>query len=660
MKSFITLIMLCLASAICRATEWHAWEGNASLPTSEVYALSVDSVGRLLIGTAQGLYVAADGDEIRNIKLQDKASRQPTVNRIEILDGSIYVRTLMGSYLLEGDSVRLCDTIVSHEYVPRNVPAPLQDKIVKDMAALRHGWKAYATNSDGIYLYRRSTGSLINMRRSLDDAASIPGNHISSVAYDTRSGRLYASIYHSGIYYSKPVLSGVETLHTGIEENISSFAIDGKGRIWTAYDGAGIDIGNDTVLTALPSSTVTKLLTLPDGNVLAASYGGGIFKVDTLLNAVSVPNLGSGSEVSRCRAMAFDSSGKLWIASFSNGVVRHDFATGNSDKFDISNSALKTNYITDMCSSPCGDSIFVATHYGVYAFDALSGASLELETSADGDERIVVDQLAFSTDGTLYFATPDGLTDRHGTNVALSGIPLIALESSSDSTLWCSTDSAVYHVDMRCQPPHVEVFAKLDGLRLGKYALFDTGDGTVLAGAFGAVAVISSDDNPVKDVPDGLHLRIPWWVYVVIGIVLSGGLLICFLRKQVSGKSVSSPVMPGTVKHDIVPDAETEAEADSAWLKSIDSIIDENIADAAFSIEELGHLAGMSRSNLYKRVKAITGLSPLEYLRERRVKKGRQLLEQATGKHVKPTLSEIAYQVGMSPRQFSKYLRHND
>ena len=146
----------------------------------------------------------------------------------------------------------------------------------------------------------------------------------------------------------------------------------------------------------------------------------------------------------------------------------------------------------------------------------------------------------------------------------------------------------------------MEVFAKLDGLRLGKYALFDTGDGTVLAGAFGAVAVISSDDNPVKDVPDGLHLRIPWWVYVVIGIVLSGGLLMCFLRKQVSGKSVSSPVMPGTVKHDIVPDAETEAEADSAWLKSIDSIIDENIADAAFSIEELGHLAGMSRSNLYK------------------------------------------------------------
>ena len=660
MKSFITLIMLCIASAICRATEWHAWEGNASLPTSEVYALSVDSVGRLLIGTAQGLYVAADGDEIRNIKLQDKASRQPTVNRIEILHGSIYVRTLMGSYLLEGDSVRLCDTIVSHEYVPSNVPAPLQDKIVKDMAALRHGWKAYATNSDGIYLYRRSTGSLINMRRSLDDAASIPGNHISSVAYDTRSGRLYASIYHSGIYYSKPVLSDVETIHTGIEENISSFAIDGKGRIWTAYDGAGIDIGNDTVLTALPSSTVTNLLALPDGNVLAASYGGGVFKVDTLLNAVSVPNLGAESAVSRCRAMAFDSSGKLWIASFSNGVIRYDFATGNSDKFDISNSSLKTNYITDICSSPCGDSIFVATHYGVYAFDALSGASLELETSAAGDERIVVDQLAFSTDGTLYFATPDGLTDRNGTKVALNGMPLIALESSSDSTLWCSTDSAVYHVDMRCQPPHVEVFAKLDGLRFGKYALFDTGDGTVLAGAFGAVAVISSDDNPVKEAHGGLQVRIPWWIYVVIGIIFSGGVLMYFLRNRVAGKSVGTPAMPPISQPDIAVDAEAEAEADSAWLKSIDSIIDENIADAAFSIEELGHLAGMSRSNLYKRVKAITGLSPLEYLRERRVKKGRQLLEQATGKHVKPTLSEIAYQVGMSPRQFSKYLKHND
>lgn len=133
-----------------------------------------------------------------------------------------------------------------------------------------------------------------------------------------------------------------------------------------------------------------------------------------------------------------------------------------------------------------------------------------------------------------------------------------------------------------------------------------------------------------------------------------------FLRNRVAGKSVGTPAIPPISQPDIAVDAEAEAEADNAWLKSIDSIIDENIADASFSIEELGHLAGMSRSNLYKRVKAITGLSPLEYLRERRVKKGRQLLEQATGKHVKPTLSEIAYQVGMSPRQFSKYLKHND
>lgn len=102
---------------------------------------------------------------------------------------------------------------------------------------------------------------------------------------------------------------------------------------------------------------------------------------------------------------------------------------------------------------------------------------------------------------------------------------------------------------------------------------------------------------------------------------------------------------------------DSETDADRSWLQSIDSIIDANMSDADFSIEDLGRQAGMSRSNLYKRIKAITGLSPLEYLRDRRVAKGRELLAQATGKHIKPTLSEIAYQVGMSPRQFSKYLR---
>lgn len=681
MKRFVLLIVLCVASVVCRASGWRAWDGNASMPKTDVYALAFDAAGRLLIGTEQGLYAADGKGRISGIALTDVGTRQPTVNRIEIRDGHIYIGTLTGTYMLEGNSATLCDTIMTRDYIQSDLPASLQDKIVKDAAVLSHGWKAYATNSDGIYLYRRSTGSVINMRRRLEDPASIPGNHVSSVAYDHRSGRLYASIYHSGIYYTEPELSAIETVRTGIEENISSFAIDGNGRMWTAYDGAGIAIGKDTVLRDLPSRTVTNLLPMPDGNVLAASYGGGVFMVDTLLRAMPVTGLGAGSPASRSRGMAIDAFGKLWIATFSDGVVRHDLRAGTSDKFDISNSALKTDYITDLCASPRGDSIFVATHYGIFAFEAQSGLSTEIRTPFAGNDRIAVDQLAFDGKGNLYLATAHGLADRYGRSIALEGTPLIALKGAKDGTLWCSSDSAVYHVDVSCNPPRVETFADLDGLRFGKYALYDTGDGTVLAGAFGAVAVISSsfDENQKGKPQDKDSTVVKWLIFIVVIVLLAICLLLFTLHRRVRKKERMEFVVPAQIgQQDSVTDDkgrstdvtviaeasreadnhnDSETDADHSWLQSIDSIIDANMSDADFSIEDLGRQAGMSRSNLYKRIKAITGLSPLEYLRDRRVAKGRQLLAQATGKHIKPTLSEIAYQVGMSPRQFSKYLR---
>lgn len=657
---FAIVIMLCSASMVCQASDWHAWEGNALLPEADVYALSFVPDGRLLIGTGRGLYAVDKNNEIINIELSGTDATQPTVNQMEIRNGRVYIGTLVGTYILAGDSAVLCDTILAEDHIPGPLPSVLKDKIVKDVVGLRNGWKAYATNSDGIYLYRQSTGSVINMRRKLEDEATIPGNHVSSVTYDSNSGRLYASIYHSGIYYTEPELLAIETVKTGVEENVSSFTIDGKGRLWTAYDGAGIAVGRDTVLTSLPSCTVTNLLTLPDGNVLAASYGGGVFKVDTLLKTTPIKALGPDSYVSRSRGMALDSLGRLWIATFSNGVVRYDFESGKVAKFDISNSSLKTDYITDLFASPSGDSIFVASHYGIFAFDVETGSSKEIKTPFAGEDRIVAEQGTFDGKGNLYFATPRGLVDRYGKCMALEGVRLIALKGAKDGTLWCSSDSAVYHVDISNFQPEVETFAELNGLRFGKYALFDAGDGTVLAGAFGVVAVISSDTDEIDLNGHQSGSSSSWLFYLVGGLVVTGTLL--FLMKRKSWRKKPSTVKP-TESHEVQMEdnssanTEVDAEADNTWLKSIDVIIDENLSNPDFSIEDMGRLAGMSRSNLYKRVKAITGLSPLEYLRDRRMIKGRELLAQATGKHVKPTLSEIAYRVGMSPRQFSKYLR---
>jgi AraC-like DNA-binding protein len=74
------------------------------------------------------------------------------------------------------------------------------------------------------------------------------------------------------------------------------------------------------------------------------------------------------------------------------------------------------------------------------------------------------------------------------------------------------------------------------------------------------------------------------------------------------------------------------------------------MADSDLSVETIGAELGLSRVQLYRKVKALTGQSPVELLRRARLQRGRQLL-QSTDK----TVSEVAYEVGFSaPSYFTK------
>ena len=86
------------------------------------------------------------------------------------------------------------------------------------------------------------------------------------------------------------------------------------------------------------------------------------------------------------------------------------------------------------------------------------------------------------------------------------------------------------------------------------------------------------------------------------------------------------------------------------FLQKFLNYIEKNMSDSDLSVETIGAELGLSRVQLYRKMKALTGLSPVELLRKARLKRGRQLLEKG-GKNI----SEIAYEVGFSaPSYFTK------
>jgi AraC-like DNA-binding protein len=89
---------------------------------------------------------------------------------------------------------------------------------------------------------------------------------------------------------------------------------------------------------------------------------------------------------------------------------------------------------------------------------------------------------------------------------------------------------------------------------------------------------------------------------------------------------------------------------EDSFLIKFRDYIEKNMADSDLSVETIGAELGLSRVQLYRKIKALTGQSPVELLRTARLQKGRELL-QTTGKNV----SEVAYEVGFTaPSYFTK------
>lgn len=89
---------------------------------------------------------------------------------------------------------------------------------------------------------------------------------------------------------------------------------------------------------------------------------------------------------------------------------------------------------------------------------------------------------------------------------------------------------------------------------------------------------------------------------------------------------------------------------DKQFLHQLHVIIQKNLSNSEFGVEDVGKEIGLSRVQLYRKVKAMTGSSVVDLLRKARLAKAKRLLESRS-----MSVSEVAYEVGFSaPSYFTK------
>lgn len=89
---------------------------------------------------------------------------------------------------------------------------------------------------------------------------------------------------------------------------------------------------------------------------------------------------------------------------------------------------------------------------------------------------------------------------------------------------------------------------------------------------------------------------------------------------------------------------------DKDFVEKFKKIIEEKMSDSGLNVEDLGKDMGLSRVQLYRKIKSLTNYAPNELLRMARLKRAASLLASS-----ELTVAEIAYEVGFtSPSYFTK------
>lgn len=103
---------------------------------------------------------------------------------------------------------------------------------------------------------------------------------------------------------------------------------------------------------------------------------------------------------------------------------------------------------------------------------------------------------------------------------------------------------------------------------------------------------------------------------------------------------------------EIKPGEITVSSLDEELISNVISEVEANIGDQNYSVVQLSAAVGMTRGTLYKKLMAIVGKSPVEFIRIVRMKRGKDLLDQG-----RTNVSEVADKVGCSPKMFAQYFR---
>lgn len=462
-----------------------------------------------------------------------------------------------------------------------------------------------------------------------------------------------------------------QSVGLGKDGNVSCLHFESNGSLWIGFDGQGLAYRESA--NAVPQFYNKLSGTLPSDVILTCyrdsrhriwfgTFGDGLFyreghqfvRGDSL-----APVLG---ELRYVASLVEDADYTMWVATLDSGLyaIRQD---GSYRRYTKENSSLPTNNVLELVCHD-GHHLYIATSWGICQLDSKKGEIVAL-TDEKGEailEQQMIRYLYQDNDTDLWIGTPNGLYRYHPltrryTHLAsdkdFQGTSVRAITRDHQGNLWYSTDKGVCCLTVIRHQGKADTYQLLTkktdaDILFHVRAIACMPNGQMLFGTSKGLFQAFLAPGEAHDGRSTWFLSpLLWNVLVVLAFIAIQWLL--YRRSGGFHRGRKKPLL--STEH-IEPSPLSISSLDQHLLDQATSIVEEHMDDTDFSVDELSTALGMSRAYLYKRLTALTGISPSEFIRMIRVKRGKQYLDQSG-----EAVSQIAWKVGLSPKQFAKYFK---
>lgn len=198
-------------------------------------------------------------------------------------------------------------------------------------------------------------------------------------------------------------------------------------------------------------------------------------------------------------------------------------------------------------------------------------------------------------------------------------------------------------MDLRTGEQHLFTVLHLpDGtvLQTGFNTICQDKDGGIWLGSYDDGILYSSPETDLFEMPKNSML----WTWLLVLVVAGVGTWIWIRRRRaLKEKDVKTP-------QNIIPEKPKEqSQQESAFIGRARLLVEQNLSNTDYSVEQLAHDLCMERSGLYKKMSALIQISPVEFIRTIRLEHAARLLKD--GGH---TVAEVSELTGFSsPKYFS-------